>query len=61
MFVKKDGAEKFEENKGKWNQMVNDIFEKGEIKSILQLTKNSATSSFLTAAIAPIFYMIFVR
>uniref|UniRef100_A0A1I7UXC0 DUF148 domain-containing protein n=1 Tax=Caenorhabditis tropicalis TaxID=1561998 RepID=A0A1I7UXC0_9PELO len=62
--VRQEGAEKFEENKGKWQQMVDDIFEKGGLNNVLKLVglQNSAPySSLVSAAIAPIFYMIFVR
>ncbi|CAP38413.2 Protein CBG21763 [Caenorhabditis briggsae] len=62
--VKAEGAEKFEENKSKWNQMVTDIFDKGGLNSVMKLVglQNSApVSSFVSAALAPVFYMIFVH
>ncbi|KAF1756890.1 hypothetical protein GCK72_013344 [Caenorhabditis remanei] len=61
--VKEEGAAKFEENKGKWQQMVTDIFDKGGLNNVVKLLglQNSAPSSFISAALAPIFYMIFVR
>uniref|UniRef100_A0A8R1ESA5 Uncharacterized protein n=1 Tax=Caenorhabditis japonica TaxID=281687 RepID=A0A8R1ESA5_CAEJA len=62
--VKEEGAAKFDENKGKWQQMVTDIFDKGGFDKVLKLVgiQNSASyGQILSIITAPLFYMIFVR
>ncbi|CBK19518.1 uncharacterized protein CELE_ZC410.5 [Caenorhabditis elegans] len=43
--------------------MVTEMFDKSGLNNVLKLVgmQNSAPSAFISAAFAPIFYMIFVR
>ncbi|KHJ79988.1 hypothetical protein OESDEN_20347 [Oesophagostomum dentatum] len=54
--VAKDGSAKFEENKGKWQVMLNDIFEKGGLNDVLKLLnlKSAAQCSIAAVLIAPV-------
>ncbi|CAI2350595.1 unnamed protein product [Caenorhabditis sp. 36 PRJEB53466] len=62
--VKEEGSAKFEENKGKWEEKVTEIFDKGGLSSVLKLVglqNASPIAQFISVVAAPIFYMIFVR
>ncbi|CAB3406025.1 unnamed protein product [Caenorhabditis bovis] len=61
--VKQEGAAKFEENKSKWQSMVDDMFEKGGLDDVVKMLRlNSGSPVFSCAAlVAPIFYALFVR
>ncbi|CAJ0600848.1 unnamed protein product [Cylicocyclus nassatus] len=60
--VGKDGTAKFEENKGKWQQMLNDIFEKGGFNNVLALLnlKSAGQCTFVAAIVAPVI-LAFIR
>ncbi|KAL6740631.1 hypothetical protein Aduo_013972 [Ancylostoma duodenale] len=54
--VSKEGSAKFEENKGKWQQMLNDIFEKGGLDGVLKLLnlKSAGHCTLVAAIVAPV-------
>ncbi|XGW30265.1 hypothetical protein V3C99_009337 [Haemonchus contortus] len=54
--VKKDGAAKFEQNKTKWQEMLNNIFEKGGLEDVMKLMnlKSATHCTVMAALIAPV-------
>ncbi|ETN71595.1 hypothetical protein RB195_001399 [Necator americanus] len=60
--VAKEGSTKFEENKGKWQQMLNDIFEKGGLDSVMKLLnlKSGGRCTLAAALVAPV-VLAFIR
>ncbi|VDO62406.1 unnamed protein product [Heligmosomoides polygyrus] len=52
----KDGSAKFEQNKTKWQTMLNDIFTKGGLDDVMKLLnlKSATSCTMLAAVIAPV-------
>ncbi|PIO71551.1 hypothetical protein TELCIR_06547 [Teladorsagia circumcincta] len=54
--VKRDGEAKFEQNKAKWQDMLNNIFEKGGLENVMKLMnlKSATQCTVMAALIAPV-------